>query len=105
MGLRGMATGLLITTLVGAPPALAAVPAGNLVHNPGAEAIQGADSETAVVPPPEWGTTSNFTAVRYGVSTFPGTAVSDGIGGETNFFAGGPNNASSLAEQVIDVSE
>jgi hypothetical protein len=97
-----MVRALVALTLALAAPgsAFGAVPAGNLVQNPGGEAIQGADSETAVVPPPEWGTTSNFTAVRYATTTFPASAP----GGKVNFFAGGPSNASSLAEQVIDVS-
>ena len=98
-----MVRALAALALIAAAPstALAAVPSGNLVRNPGAEAIQGADSETAVVPPPEWGTTSNFTALRYGTTTFPASAP----GGETNFFAGGPSNAASLAEQIVDLGE
>src|SRR3954469_3216359 len=75
----------------------AVVPSGNLVQNPGAEAGGGAANASDVAPPPGWGTTSNFTAVKYGTSGFPGQAA----GGGTNFFAGGPNSAGSLAEQII----
>jgi hypothetical protein len=97
-----MVRALVALALLAAPgTALGAVPQGNLVQNPGGEAIQGADSETAVVPPPEWGTTSNFTAVRYGTTSFPVSAS----GGEVNFLAGGPSNAGSQAEQVIEVPE
>jgi hypothetical protein len=91
---------VLIALLLTPFAAQAAVPAGNLVANPGAEASAGADDAVGVNPPASWGTTSNFTALVYGSPDFPGPRA----GGGANFFAGGPDNAASLAEQVVDVS-
>jgi hypothetical protein len=91
----------VVTVLVA--PAHAAVPAGNLLANPGAEAGAGAADSSTIIPPPSWTTTGEFTAVKYETSGFPSTAVSSQIGGGTNFFAGG-NVATSTGEQVVNVS-
>src|SRR4051794_28058173 len=78
--------------LFGALPASAAVPAGNLLTNPGAESgITG------------WTPTGAFEAVPYGTSGFPTTGVSAAIGGGANFFAGG-SSALSTGTQTLDVS-
>jgi hypothetical protein len=42
--------------------------------------------------------------MAYGRTAFPPTSVSDGIGGGTNFFAGGPTTATSVADQFVDIS-
>src|SRR4051794_29732819 len=80
--------------LVAALPASAAIPAGNLITNPGAEA-----GTTG------WTLTSTFEAVPYGFpGGFPDTSVSAAINGGDNFFAGGSDTALSTAAQVVDVS-
>jgi hypothetical protein len=80
------------------------VPAGNLVKNPGAEEGPGSPNSTQAPAIPGWTTTPSFTAVKYGASSFPTTALSAQIGGGQNFFAGGPNNARSTATQTVDVA-
>jgi hypothetical protein len=84
-------------------PAQAAVPAGNLLANPGAEAGTGAPDASTIIPPPSWTTAGQLTAVRYGASGFPTAAQSAQIGGGANFFAGG-NVALSTGEQLLNVS-
>jgi hypothetical protein len=99
-----IAASAIVTTLVAAAPALAAVPAGNLVTNPGAEAAGGAVTIEQVVPIPGWTTESNFTAVQYNQELgFPTVEQSAGWGGGANFFAGGPGAAASGAAQTISV--
>lgn len=79
---------------------------GNLIRNPGAD--QGAGSASGGgVPVPEWSVDSGgFTAVEYGAVDpatglpFP-TASQGPADGQQNFFAGGPNNASAVAVQII----
>lgn len=86
-------------------PAVAlSLPPGNLLKNPGAEAGPGAASDTAAVAIPGWKTTARFTAVRYGTSFQGGAFPSAPSRGGRNFFAGGPENASSTARQSVDVS-
>jgi hypothetical protein len=75
----------------------------NAIVNPGAEAGTGSVSGNDIETVPGWLTNGNFTVVQYGssnseINTTPGPAFGD------NFFAGGPNNASSSATQSIDVS-
>src|SRR3954447_15559821 len=82
--------------LAAAGAAGAAVPSGNLVQNPGAEAAEGASDASTVKAPPQWGTTPSLTAVKYGTPLFPSTEVSSSIGGGANFFAGGPNAPTSI---------
>ena len=100
----GLGTLAVAVLLVWAPSAGAVIPAGNLVQNPGAEAAPGATNATDAPAVPGWATTPSFTAVTYGNGGFPAVAVSDAYGGGLNFFAGGPSNASSTAQQDIDVS-
>lgn len=83
----------------------AAIPAGNLIENPGAEL--GAASTNAVevsAPDFPWSTSSSFTQVAYGTEGFPSLQSGIGTGGASAFFAGGPANASSSATQRVDVS-
>ena len=91
-------------SLVFAAPAAAALPAGNLVVNPGAEAGSAAADSSTQLPLPGWTVESTFTAVKYGASGF--LTVEDGarLGGGTNFFAGGPGGDITAASQTIDVS-
>ncbi len=85
-------------------PAAAAVPAGNLVADPGAEQGGAAtDAADVVAPPAPWVPEGPFTQVAYGAPDFPSTAVADSIGGGTAFFAGGPDATTTSAEQNLDV--
>lgn len=77
----------------------------NRLCNPGAELGQGGTNSDAVVAIPGWTTTSNFTAIVYGLVEFPTLADAQRIGGGLNLFYGGANNASSRATQVVEVSD
>ena len=101
---RPLAVGLAAVSLLAAAPAGAAVPSGNLLVNPGAEAAPGAADSVAQLPLPGWTVESTFTAVQYGTSGFLTAADSTALGGGVNFFAGGPGGAASAATQVVDVS-
>jgi hypothetical protein len=102
---RGHAlVGLAAAALFAAAPAGAAVPTGNLLVNPGAEAAPGAADSVTQLPLPGWTVESTFTAVLYGTSGFPTLADATALGGGVNFFAGGPGGATSAATQVVDVS-
>ena len=101
---RHLAVGLAAVSLFAAAPAGAAVPSGNLLVNPGAEAAPGAADSVAQLPLPGWTVESTFTAVQYGTSGFLTAADSTALGGGVNFFAGGPGGAASAATQVVDVS-
>jgi hypothetical protein len=95
---------LATAALACAPLAGAAIPQGNLVQNPGAELPAAPVSDTGVAPPTGWETSPHFTVMAYGRTGFPPTSVSEGIGGGTNFFAGGPTTATSVADQFVDIS-
>src|SRR3954447_25583883 len=102
-----MRASLLLSALAAlliASPARAAVPAGNLLANPGAEAAPGATDSSGIVPPPGWTVDGNFTVVAYGTSAFPTVEEGAAIGGGTNFFAGGPGNDASAGAQIVNVS-
>ncbi len=99
-----LAAGLAALALLAAAPADAAIPSGNLVVNPGAEAGPGATDSSTQLPLPGWTVESTLTAVQYGAPDFPTASDSGGLGGGANFFAGGPGGAVSAATQVIDVS-
>jgi hypothetical protein len=101
---RLLAFSAAIAVVAAAASASAAVPSGNLLVNPGAEAGPGAADSATIQAPPGWTVTPNFTAVRYGAPDFLTTADSAALGGGLNFFAGGPDNAASSATQVVDVS-
>jgi hypothetical protein len=93
----------LAAALFAAAPAGAAVPTGNLLVNPGAEAAPGAADSVTQLPLPGWTVESTFTAVQYGTSGFPTLDDATTFGGGINLFAGG-NSAASAATQVVDVS-
>ena len=76
----------------------------NLIFNGNAEAGSASPAGYEVVPVPGWTTTSNFTVGQYGVGGFPKTDDPGPADRGKNLFAGGPNNASSSAVQIIDVS-
>src|SRR4051794_28873678 len=92
---RVLAMAALVAALAGPSRAAAAIPQGNLVQNPGAEQPAAPASDTGVAAPTGWSSSPSFTVMAYGRTNFPPTSVSDGIGGGTNFFAGGPSTASS----------
>jgi hypothetical protein len=97
---------VFLFTVVGlAAPAGAAIPAGNLIINPGAEGGAAATDDVHVFAPDfPWSTSTGFTQVAYGTAGFPSVQVANSIGGGNAFFAGGPSNASSSAEQTVDVA-
>src|SRR2546421_3184532 len=101
--LRPLAGGFA-AALIAAASANAAVPGGNLLTNPGAEAGPGSPDSSQVMAPPGWTVESTFTAVQYGAPAFLTAADSAALGGGANFFAGGPNAATSAATQTVDVS-
>ena len=103
-----IAGALLVAAPLGARSS--AIPAGNLVQNPGAEDSPGTDVAT-VVKPVGWVTTGNLSAWTYAPteSDKPTKAFAATIGGGKNFFAGGPGDNSGkqtthTASQTIDVS-
>jgi hypothetical protein len=72
---------------------LLAVPTGNLVVNPGAEAAGG------------WSFEGNFTTMPYSDDLgFPTPAQSASWAGGANFFAGGPETPAGAATQTVDVA-
>src|SRR5690349_18723625 len=96
---------VLAALLVPAASAAAAVPPGNLLANPGAEAGPGAPDDATIDPPPGWTAVGDATAVQYGASGgFPTTADSAALGGGANFFAGGPSGDANALTQAVDVS-
>ncbi len=95
---------LATAALACAPLAGAAIPQGNLVQNPGAEQPAAPASEAEQAAPTGWETAPNFTVMAYGRAGFPPKSVSDGIGGGSNLFAGGPSDEISSAQQFVDIS-
>ena len=92
-----------------------AIPAGNLVRNPGGEANAGGDNHTRNVAPNGWTKGEDakpraapIQVVRYGAPPsnvhYPERTQARVIGGGANFFAGGYPSATSTAFQTIDVS-
>jgi hypothetical protein len=100
-----VAGGLLLVAPLGARST--AVPAGNLVQNPGAEESPGAADDT-VVKPAAWTTTGALSNWQYSAreTDRPTQAFSATIGGGSNFFSGGPGGVTGqpTATQIIDVS-
>ena len=91
-----------------APNALATVPAGNLLLNPGAEAdtesTTGTTSSEDDIDVDDWGETGEFTAVEYSnCCGFPTPAMSASFGGGANFFSGG-NVQVSTGTQDVDLA-
>ena len=101
---------LAVAVAAAALAALPAVPQGNLIKNPGAEAGQASQSGETIVPIPSWTTTSTFTVAPYGGGgapdffTFPPPSESQRIGGGKNFFAGGFQAGTSTASQTIGIA-
>src|SRR3954468_5719955 len=95
----------LCTTLalLAAAPAEAAIPPGNLLVNPGAEAGPGSPDSSAIDPPPGWTVAGDFTAVQYGAPAFLTLQDGAALGGGTNFFAGG-NTPASSGTQAVNVA-
>jgi hypothetical protein len=85
--------------------AQAAIPQGNVLLNPGGESGPAATDGISHICPQGWTCSpvpfDQTTLVRYGTTTFPGGAESARIGGGNNFFAGGPSNNLSGAEQNV----
>lgn len=97
----------LATATLAPAPASAAIPAGNLIVNPGGEADVGAPGASTVVTPSSWTTTESFTVVAYTAGGGFPIATSPGCPDRSsNFFAGGPDAVSNTttATQLIDVS-
>lgn len=79
----------------------------NLIKNGGADAGPGVmNASTVSASMPGWTRTPNFTAVKYAAGGgFPDAAIAGPIGGKANFFAGGPNAATSSATQVVNTTK
>ena len=79
----------------------------NLIANGGAEAGPASvDGYKPVSSVPGWKRTGAFTVVAYTAGGgFPDAPIAAGIGGQTNFFAGGPDSTASTATQVVDVKK
>lgn len=100
-----VATLALAALLLPAASAAAALPPGNLLANPGAEAGPGAPDDATIDPPPGWTAVGDVTAVQYGAAGgFPATGDSSALGGGANFFAGGPDGDANAATQTVDLS-
>jgi hypothetical protein len=107
-GLRALAAAALCAAGLGAAAAQAhaVIPQGNVLLNPGGETGAAATDGISNICPQGWTCNAMFprtTLVRYGTTTFPGAAESTRIGGGNNFFAGGPDNNLSGAEQIVDL--
>jgi hypothetical protein len=101
-----LAAAISIATAVAATAHPAAGP--NLIRNGGAEAAPGVmDASHVSASMPGWTRTpNNFTAVKYAAGGgFPDATIAGPIGGKANFFAGGPNAATSSAVQVVKVAK
>lgn len=100
-----LAVALLLAAPLAAGPG--AIPGGNLVQNPGAEASPGTIDDI-VVKPVGWATTGALSVWKYPAreGDRPTTAFAATIGGGENFFSGGPGGVAGqpTASQTIDVS-
>ncbi|MCA9470198.1 MAG: hypothetical protein KC643_32775 [Nitrospira sp.] len=77
----------------------------NLILNGDAENGIGASDDQSIVSIPNWSTFGSFTVVAYSAGNgFPINASPGPNDRGLNFFAGGPNNTNSSAQQTIDVS-
>ncbi|MBI5206186.1 MAG: carboxypeptidase regulatory-like domain-containing protein [Candidatus Firestonebacteria bacterium] len=76
----------------------------NLIVNGDAEAGSGSTDGYAIVNIPNWTVNGNLNVVKYNVGVFPGSNSPGPESRGANFFAGGPDNPTSNASQLIDVS-
>jgi hypothetical protein len=77
----------------------------NLIVNGDAEGGAGSASGFDVIAAPGWTTVGSATVVQYGIGGgFPATTDPGPVSRGLNFFAGGPNNAASSMNQLLDVS-
>jgi hypothetical protein len=78
----------------------------NIIVNGDAESDIGAPNAVAIVSPSAgWTLVGDFTVVQYGaLGGFPNATSPGPSSRGLNFFAGGPNNIFSSAEQTVDVS-
>jgi hypothetical protein len=96
------AIGVVICCVLGASaaPATAVIPQNNLLRNPGAEEGPDARDGSERFDPRGWAVSGNATAtataVRYGTTGFPTSAIATAIGGGNIFFAGGPGGPREL---------
>jgi hypothetical protein len=99
------AMALAVATAVAATAQPAAGP--NLIKNGGGDAGPGAiNASTVSASLPGWTRTPGFTTVKYAAGGgFPDATIGGPIGGKANFFAGGPNAATSSATQVVNVTK
>jgi hypothetical protein len=104
-------TGLLIVLLAGAisnlSPALAATILfnENLIINGDAESDVGSATGGIIGPVTGFTTVGNFTVTKYGASSgFPLVTDPGPFDRGLNFFSGGPSNAASSAQQLINVA-
>jgi hypothetical protein len=104
-----LASGLVALASIAVTPSLGAGAADgvfghNLIVNGEAEAGPGSFDGFTVEPVPGWTTNGNFTVAQYGGDGLPSQADPGPPDRGNNFFAGGPNNTSSSATQVINVA-
>jgi hypothetical protein len=114
LAITALAAGAVLLAAGVATGARSALPAGNLLQNPGAEASTGStDGSGPPAPIPSWTTAlvngdptdGGFMVVQYGASGgFPDVAAAAKIGGGKNFFGGGYATSVSSASQTVDVS-
>ncbi len=86
----------------------APLPTANLILNGGAELGAASQNGDTLVSVPDWATSGNFTVVAYGavdsIGAFPTLSGPGPVDRGSSFFSGGPNNSSSDAKQIIDLS-
>jgi hypothetical protein len=76
----------------------------NLIVNGDAEGSLGVTNDTSVLAPTGWTASPGFTVVQYGASGgFPTLSDPGPVQRGKNFFAGGPNTATSTATQQINL--
>ncbi len=97
---------MVLVVLFSGPGAADAVPFGsNIIINGNAEVGSASGNGYTVVAVPGWTTSGNFTVVNYNTSGgFPTYTDPGPANRGSNFFAGGSNNGSSSATQIIDLS-
>lgn len=103
----GLFVALMAGTLSGISSVMAAtIPFNqNLIFNGDAESNMGSATGEVIGAVTGFTTVGNFTVVKYGTSGgFPLVTSPGPVDRGLNFFAGGPNNSSSSAHQVIDMS-